>query len=88
MLIDNFEQHFVNCVLNVQNTQKSAQKHKNRLNTSKNGNWKNWKNYGNFAWFLGFRICCMVKNENPETLEINRKLSKSIKHPVLTVYRY
>ena len=36
MLIDNFEQHFVNCVLNVQNTQKSAQKQINSLNTSKN----------------------------------------------------
>ena len=30
----------------------------------------------------------MVKNENPETPEIDRKPSKSIKHPVLTVYRY
>ena len=28
------------------------------------------------------------KNENPETPEIDRKPSKSIKHPVLTVYRY
>ena len=34
--IDNFEQHFVNCVLNEQNTQKSAQKQINSLNTSKN----------------------------------------------------
>ena len=25
MLIENFEQHFVNCILNVQNAQKSAQ---------------------------------------------------------------
>ena len=30
----------------------------------------------------------MVKNENPGTPEIDRKLSKSVKHPVLTVYRY
>ena len=30
----------------------------------------------------------MVKNENPEMPEIDRKTSKSIKHPVLTVYRY
>ena len=30
----------------------------------------------------------MVKIENPETPENDRKLSKSIKHPVLTVYRY
>ena len=42
----------------------------------------------NFPWFPGFRISCMVKNKNPETPEIDRKLSKSIKHPVLTVYRY
>ena len=28
------------------------------------------------------------KNENPETQEIDRKLSKSIQHPVLTVYCY
>ena len=28
------------------------------------------------------------KKENPEMSEINRKLSKSKKHPVLTVYRY
>ena len=28
------------------------------------------------------------KNKNLETLEIDRKLSKSIKHHVLTVYRY
>ena len=30
----------------------------------------------------------MEKNENPETSEINRKLSKAKKYPVLTVYRY
>ena len=30
----------------------------------------------------------MAKNENPETPEINRKLSKSKKHLVLAVYRY
>ena len=41
----------------------------------------------NFPWFPGFRICFMAKNENPETPEINRKLSKSKKHPVLTIYR-
>ena len=40
--------------------------------------------------FRGFRVfaCSMAKNENPEMPEINRKLSKSKKHPVLTVYRY
>ena len=42
----------------------------------------------NFPWFPGFTICYMVKNENPETLQIDRKLSKSIKQLVLTVYRY
>ena len=36
MLIDNFEQHFVNCVLNVQNALKSAQNQINCFNTSKN----------------------------------------------------
>ena len=30
----------------------------------------------------------MAKNENPEMPEINRKLSKLKKHPVLTFYRY
>ena len=36
MLIDNFEQHFVNCVLNVQNKYKSAQNQINSLSASKN----------------------------------------------------
>ena len=30
----------------------------------------------------------MAKNKNPEMPEINRNLSKSKEHPVLTVYRY
>ena len=30
----------------------------------------------------------MAKNEKPEKPEIDRKLSKSIKHAVPTVYRY
>ena len=30
----------------------------------------------------------MAKNENPETPEVDRKLSKSMKHPVLTVYHF
>ena len=30
----------------------------------------------------------MAKNENPEIQEIKRKLSKSTKHPVLTVYSF
>ena len=34
---------------------------------------------------VDFQICSMVKTENPE---VNRKLSKSKKQPVLTVYRY
>ena len=67
MLINNFEQRFVNCVLNLQNVKKSAQNQINSLNTSKNE--------------------LMVKNKNPETPETDRKLSKSIKHRVLTVYR-
>ena len=36
MLIDNFEQHFVNFVLKVQNAQRSAQNQINSLNTLKN----------------------------------------------------
>ena len=36
MLIDNFEQHFVNFVLKVQNVLRSAQNHINSLNTLKN----------------------------------------------------
>ena len=35
-----------------------------------------------FPWFPGFRICSMAKNENPEMLEINRKLCNSKKHQV------
>ena len=31
----------------------------------------------NFPWIPGFRKCSMVKNENLETPEINRKISKS-----------
>ena len=40
--------------------------------------------------FHGFRVfkCSMAKYENPEMPEINRKLSKSKQHPVLTFYRY
>ena len=33
-------------------------------------------------------MCSMVKNENPEVPEINRKLSKSKEQPVLTVSPY
>ena len=47
MLIDNFEQHFVNCVLNVQNTQKSAQNQINSLSTRRNELMKT---------FCGFRV--------------------------------
>ena len=32
--------------------------------------------------------CSMAKSENPEMPEINRNLSKSKKHPVLTFYHY
>ena len=44
--------------------------------------------YEKLPWFPGFQICSMVKNENPDTPEIDRKLSKSIKQSVLLVYRY
>ena len=36
MLTDNFEQHSESCVLNAQNTWKSALKQKNSLHTPKN----------------------------------------------------
>ena len=41
--------------------------------------------------FRGFRVFEYVlwqKNENPEIPEINTKLSKFKRHPVLTFYRY
>ena len=47
MFIDNFEQHFKNCVLNAQNAQKSAGNQINSLNTSKNELMK---------IFCGFRV--------------------------------
>ena len=82
MLIDNFEQQFVNFVLKVQNALRSVQNQINSLNTLKNELVKI------FRGSRGFRICSMAKNENPETPEINRKLSKSKKSPVLIVYHY
>ena len=36
MLIDNFEQHFLNCVLKVENAMKIAHNQINNLNTLKN----------------------------------------------------
>ena len=41
-----------------------------------------------FSVDSAFRICSVAINEIPEMPEINRKLSKSKEHPVLTVYRY
>ena len=38
-----------------------------------------------FRGFGVFEYALMVKNENPETPEINTKLSKLKKHPVVTV---
>ena len=40
--------------------------------------------------FRGFRVfeCSKAKSENPEMPEINRKLSKSKMHAVLTFNRY
>ena len=39
-------------------------------------------------WFPGFWICSMAKNKNLKMPKINRKLSKSKEHPVLTFYHY
>ena len=41
-----------------------------------------------FHRFRVFECVLWQKNENPVTPEINRQLSKSKKHPALTVYRY
>ena len=61
MLIDNFEQHFESCVLNIQNAQKNA---RNQINNLK------------FLWFPGFRIYSMAKNKYLEMTEINIMLCK------------
>ena len=82
MLIDNFEQYFLNFVFKVQNAQKSAQHKINSLNTFKN------ELVTIFRGFRVFEYALWQKNENPETPEINRKFSKSKKHSVLSVYRY
>ena len=41
-----------------------------------------------FCGFFVFKNVLWQKNENPEMPGINRKLSKSKKHPVLTFYHY
>ena len=41
-----------------------------------------------FCGFQIFEYALMAKNENPETPAVDRKLSKSMKHPVLTVYHF
>ena len=79
LLLDDFEQQFQSCVLNVRNTCKSAQNQINRLNTSKHELIKI------FRGFRIFKYALWQKNENPEMPEINRKLSKLKKHPLLTV---
>ena len=52
MLIDNFEQHFVNFVLKVQNVQKSAQNQINRLSSSKNVLMKIFRGFRVFEYAL------------------------------------
>ena len=76
MLIDNFAQHFESCVLNAQNTWKSARNQINTLNTLKN------EPMNIFHGFRVFEYALWQKNKNPETPEINRKLSKSKAHCV------
>ena len=45
--------------------------------------------WSKFSVVSGFSNMLYVKKkENAETPEMDRKLSKSIKQPVLTVYRY
>ena len=55
---DNFEQHFGNCVLNVQNAQKSAQNQINSLSYSRNELIKI------FRGFHVFKYALWRKNEN------------------------
>ena len=52
---------------NAQIAWESAQNHINNLNTLKN-------KHESFPRFPCFRKCSTTKNENPEMLEINRKL--------------
>ena len=52
MLINNFEQHFVNCVLNAQSAYKSAQNQINSLNTSKNELMKIFRSFRVFEYAL------------------------------------
>ena len=41
-----------------------------------------------FCGFQVFEYALWQETKTPETLEINRKLSKSKKHPVFTIYHY
>ena len=52
MLIDNFEQHFVNFVLKVQNAYRSALNKMNRLNTLKNELVKTFHGFRVFEYAL------------------------------------
>ena len=52
MLIDNFEQLFVNCVLNIQNAYKSAQNQINSLNALKNELMKIVRGFRDFEYAL------------------------------------
>ena len=79
VLVNNFKQHFESCALITQNAQKSARNQINSLNTSKNEFTKM------FCGFRGFEYALWPKSENPQMPEINIKLSKSKKHPLLMV---
>ena len=79
--VDNFEQHFENCVQNTQNPLKRALNKVDGLNTSKNQLIKI------FRGFRVFEYCSMAKNENQEMPEIHRELSK-LKTPIANGWHY
>ena len=76
MLIDNFEQHFVNFVLKVQNAQWSAQNQINSLNTLKNELVK---------IFRGFRVFEYALCQNMKTRK-RRKSTESFLNQKRTQY--
>ena len=81
MLIDNFEQHIVYCVLNLQNAQMSAQNQINSLNTSKNEPMKIFRDFRVFEYAL------WQKTKTLEMPQVNRKLSK-LKAPIANDCNY
>ena len=74
MLIDNFEQHFESCILNAQNSYKSAQNQINSLDTSKNEPMKIFCSF----WVFEYAI-------KPGNVRNQQKAFQIKKTPLLTV---